>query len=237
MVIINDFGVPIGNRLEIVLFFGNKHHQNCANEQLQLGRNWCGTRSVSNPAGSLSHYLRRVLAPSQVVFTPEFWTVNSMYISLLSSCPRDSHHPKILKSFVNLAKTNSIKVRGLDFCFVADFSQKSTLVTSGGVDLEGGKKTAFDSTWKGCFQFLLLRFALEIESNPILSYPIQSILYLCTILCVNKLRKELAALFKCWSFTLRGTSPYPTKRERKIIDSKMPFLEGICDRSQEVMIN
>ena len=51
MVIINDFGVTIGNRLEIVLFFWNKHHQNCANEQLQLGRNWCGTRSVSNPAG------------------------------------------------------------------------------------------------------------------------------------------------------------------------------------------
>ena len=53
MVIINDFGVTIGNRLEIVLFFWNKHHQNCANEQLQLGRNWCGTRSVSNPAGCL----------------------------------------------------------------------------------------------------------------------------------------------------------------------------------------
>ena len=53
MVIINDFGVTIGNRLEIVLFFWNKHHQNWANEQLQLGRNWCGTRSVSNPAGCL----------------------------------------------------------------------------------------------------------------------------------------------------------------------------------------
>ena len=54
MIIINDFGVTIGNRLEIVLFFWNKHHQNCANEQLQLGRNWCGARSVSNPAGCLS---------------------------------------------------------------------------------------------------------------------------------------------------------------------------------------
>ena len=54
IVIINDFGVTIGNRLEIVLFFWNKHHQNCAIEQLQLGRNWCGTRSVSNPAGCFS---------------------------------------------------------------------------------------------------------------------------------------------------------------------------------------
>ena len=31
--------------------------------------------------------------------------------------------------------------------------------------------------------------------------------------------------------TLQGTDPYPTKRERKIIDSKL----GICDRSQEGM--